>query len=321
MSQAKGSRAQLLGGVAEANFGSTPGSISAILLPIISSNIRQNRNLIETNVIRSRRDAAAPTKGVYDVSGDVVVPVDVNNIGYWLWMILGNASSDQSVAPYHHIFQVQSDLPSFVMEQGYVDISEYLKYNGCMGNSIAFAFDAGADAELTATVNIMGQVEAAPASASIDASPSEHSLKRFEITDLALEEGGSPIANVAVCNITISNNLDGSQYVVGGAGKRGDILEGLCQVSGNIEALFENETLYNKARNSTESSLKATLTSGSHSLELLINELVFSEESPGIPGPQGIRVNLPFRAYYDDKSPDVTIIQAILYNEVSAFTT
>ena len=94
--------------------------------------------------------------------------------------------------------------------------------------------------------------------------------------------------------------------------------EGICNVSGNLTAMFENTTLLTKAKNGTESSLVATLTSGSYSLEIEIAELQYSAVSAQIEGPQGILVRLPFNAYFDDDAGD-SIVTATLVNEITTY--
>ncbi len=316
MAQAKGSLAQFLGGVKEATYKTTPGSVSAFVLPIISSGLSANQGNIDSNVIRGNRNAAMPAKGNTTVAGSVVVPVDLINIGYWLQMLLGDPTTTGS-DPYTHVFKVTSALDSWVLEHGYSDITQFQEFNGCKCNSLAFSFDATANAELTATAQVEGATEALGTS-SIDASPTTQTLTPFEIDDLAMTEGGSAIASVRSVDFTVSNNLDTGNYVVGGSGERGSMPEGLCKVDGSLTALFEDQTLLTKALNSTESSIVATLTSGSYSLALELNELKYSYQSPGIQGPQGILQTLPFTAYYNDHA-DASAVVATLINTLATY--
>lgn len=85
-------------------------------------------------------------------------------------------------------------------------------------------------------------------------------------------------------------------------------------------ALFDSLTLYNKVKNSTESSLKVTWaygdglgSAGNESLEILIPELIYSPNAPEVSGPMGVKVSLPFEAYYEN-STEATAIQIILKN-------
>ena len=316
MTQAKGSQAQLVGGIKETTFGSDPASPSGVVLPIISSDISLTQPNIDDDVLRGNRNAAKPSKGNKAVSGSVVAPLDITGIGYWLQMALGDPTTTGS-GPYTHVFKVPSSLDSWVLEQGYADITQYQKFNGCKVNSLAFNFDAAANTALQVSAQVEG-ASLTQGTSSIDGSASAISLTRFEIDDLALTEGGSSIANVRSLSLTIGNNLDTNNYVVGGSGVRGSLPEGKCTVAGTITTLFENTTLLTKALNSTETAIVATLTSGSYSLELDIGELIYGFRSPGIPGPQGILVSLDFTGYYDDDA-DASAIKATLVNGTATY--
>jgi hypothetical protein len=92
--------------------------------------------------------------------------------------------------------------------------------------------------------------------------------------------------------------LDGDTYVIGGQGFRGSVNEGLMLLSGNVKALFEDQTLLAKAVAGTQSSIDITLTNGTESLEINMQELVYQRNSPGINGPKGVEIELPFKAYF-----------------------
>lgn len=316
MTQAKGALAQLIGGIKEDSYGVTPGSPSGVLLPIISSGIKATQPLNESAVLRGRRDAAKPDAGNITVAGPVVVPVDQLGLGYWLQKLFGDPTTS-GTGPYSHVYKVGNTIDSWVIEHGYTDISQFQLFNGGKVNSMAFSFDAGANAELTATVQVEGQKETWSAS-SVDAAASELALSRFSIGDLALTEGGASIANVTKIDFTIGNNIDGNQFVIGGGGVRGNLPEGKCAVGGNITAFFEDRSLLDKATNGTESKIVATLSSGSYSLAFEFNELRYHRDSPGIPGPQGLLITLPFTAYYDDDGGD-SIATVTLTNSQASY--
>jgi hypothetical protein len=127
----------------------------------------------------------------------------------------------------------------------------------------------------------------------------------FSIT--TVQEGGSDIAYVQSIDLDIENDLDLSNYVIGGGGIRRTVQEGKVKVSGTVTMLFESMATYTKAMRSTESSLKIIYahgtgagTAGNEYLELFIPEIYFAKETPVIEGPQGILYKGPFEAFYDD---------------------
>jgi hypothetical protein len=123
-----------------------------------------------------------------------------------------------------------------------------------------------------------------------------------------IKEGGSTIAIVSSIDaLSIENNLDGGNYVIGGGGRRRSIPAGSIRVSGTLNALFESMDVYHKASRYAESSLEIYYklgtgagTAGNEQLKIYIPELVYAPNSPEVPGPQGIMVKLPFEAYYNN---------------------
>ncbi len=319
MAQAKGSKARILGGVKESVYNTTPNIAggSTINLPFMSSSIRGSSNLIKSKVLKGRRDDVAPSQGNISVAGTVVIPVDQANIGYWLQMLLGNPVSTGNSAPYTHVFDIPDSLDSWVLEHGYTDNGDYQLFNGCKAKSMSFEF--GGDGELSASVEIVGGKETTGTSSMDSGTPTSVTLTPYSFKHVAAKEGGSPIATLLSASLTISNELDESQYLIGASGYRGSLPEGKCVVSGNIKAIFEDWTLYGKASAGTESSLQFTLTNGSYSLDILMQEVIFGQNAPAIDTPGGIYIDLPFQAYFDNAAQDKTGVQVTLVNTLAAY--
>ena len=89
-------------------------------------------------------------------------------------------------------------------------------------------------------------------------------------------------------------------------------------VSGNIKTLFENTTLLDKAINSTETSIKLTVTGSASSIfEIESQELQYERNSVDIPGPQGLLVDLNFQGYYTDGSEASAAVMRITNSTAS----
>ena len=299
----------------ESTFGTTPASPVAKNMPFVKANITGKQNMIESTVITGRRDPTAPSFGNIDASGSLIVPVTVRDYGWWLKASFGNPTTTGAEAPYAHVFKVGDTMPSLAIEQGFTDIAQYFLYNGCKVSKMGMAF--GGDGELNATIDIMGAKETL-STTPFDATVDDMVFDRFANFQAAILEGGSSIANVSEVTIDVDFGLDGDTYCIGGQGFRKAIAEGNVNVSGKIKAMFENATLLNKAINGTESSLKVTVTNGAHILEILIPELVYERNTPGIDGPKGIYIELPYRGYFGNSAED-TVIKATLTNDVASY--
>ena len=316
MAQAKGVKAQLLGALEESTYNADPTPTTTMVnLPINSSAIRGSQNINPPATLRNNRNPVQPFLGNVSIGGEVVVPVDLVNMGHWLKMLLGDPETSGAEAPYTHVFKPAEALSSWVFEQGYTDIGKYQKFNGCKIKSLSIAF--GGDQELTARIEILGGKETL-ATSSLDSEPTVETFTRFNQFQASVSEGGSPVATVKEVELTISNELDEDTYVIGGGGIRGSLPEELCQVSGRIKAMFEDWTLYQKAVNGTESSLAVTLTNGSYSLVFSVPELLYSRNAPGIETPGGVWLDSRFQGYYDNNA-DEAVVKVTLINAKDAY--
>lgn len=313
MAQAKGFKSRLVMDF-ETAFGMDPESPSGLIMPIKTSSIRATRNLIEDTTIRDNRNPAQPAKGNLAVGGTVVVPVDLRAFGWWLKAMFG-APITTGAGPYTHVFKVGDGQPSLVLEQGYTDIGKYEKFNGCKISSMSMSM--GGDGELSASIEIMG-AKSLKGDAPYDDTPAAISLSKFNQFQLTAKEGGANIATLTSVDLTINNNLDGNQYLIGGQGTRGDIPEGLIQISGNVKGLFTDFALYTKASAGTESSLQFKFINGAYSLQIDMSEIMYEENSPAIEGPTGILMDLNYRAYFDDHA-DGSAIVVTLVNDIPSY--
>ena len=314
--QARGMKGALLLAF-EQTYGVTPVAPVAYRLPFNKNTLTGKQSLIEANTITGRRDPVAPGLGQIDVSGNIEIPLDVRNIGIWLTIMFGVPVTTGTTAPYTHTWKVHDDMPSVTIEKGFGDLSKYAAYPGCKISKFALSAAVGNN-ELTANVDIMGANESLN-SASIDNDPTQLQLLRFNNFQAAVIEGNTALATCRKMDVNIDFGLDGDTYCLNGQGSRTDIGEGLIQPSGNIEALFKDTTLLDKAINGTETSLKLTFINGPHSLEILLPELIFERSTPTIDGPKGLLLSLAYRSFYSDNA-DNSAVKITLINDVASYT-
>lgn len=174
----------------------------------------------------------------------------------------------------------------------------------------------GGDAELTASIDVMGCKETM-AAVPFDTAPKSIVFTPFENLEATIKEGGATVANVLSMSLDIDFGLDGDSYAIGGKGFRTYIDTGIIGVSGTIKAFFQNMDLLNKAVNGTESSLELTLTKGTNSLTIKLPELIYERNSPGIDGPKGVNIELPFKAYYGDDAGQSAVVFELVNSQAS----
>ncbi len=322
MAIAKGSKGRLLIDF-ETTYGQDPSTKNAILVPFNSESINASQNLIEPNTIRGNLNKVAPIRGNLDVGGDITVPLDLINIGYWLKALLNSPDTTGTddgaggtTAPYTHVFKIPDEIPSLVVEKGFTDIGQYFKFNGVKVSS--FRLDFGGDGELTAGISVVGK-DVANSTISYSDSPTEEQFIRFNNFQATVLVDGSEENSVTAGSINISTNLDTSIYSIASGGKRGELPVGLFDANGTLTVYFQDMTLLNKAINGEECSLKVKFEiDASKSLEFYFPEVIFERKTPEVSGPAGIQVDLNWRAYFDDNSEE-TSVKVTLVNDKASY--
>jgi len=314
MSQAQGYRSRLALAY-EASFGVTPASPAGFIMPITSAKIAAKQTLIEDKTIRGIRDVAPPGLGNIDVQGPVVVPIDEINIGYWLKALFGQPVTTGASAPYTQVFKPGFTQPSLCLEQQFPDLGQYFLYNGCKVSKFTAAFEVN-NQDLQATVDIMGAKET-PETVSFLAAPVANPMTKFGAFMATIMDGGQLLADVTKVDLTIDTGLDGSIYTLGGGGFRGSLPEGMLAITGTVTAIFDSMGLLNKAIAGTTSSIELTLSNAltGHSLDILLPEVIYERSSPGIDGPKGVSIALPFKAFYSTNSTGVSVVATLVTSQ------
>ena len=314
---AKGAKAQIVYDE-ESVFKTDPGAPDAKKLFIIRDGLSAKRNFIIDETLRNNRNPVEPDLGNLDIGGTVLVDLCETSHATLIKHGMGAVTTTGSVDPWEHVLK-PGDLPvGLVLEKGYTDMGQYVKYNGCRIGAMTFRFPRQGHATLELElVGAKRTVSGTP----YDATPTELAYRPYSQSMITLvEEGGSALGKGAECEFKVDNGFDGDVYPLGGGGERIEIPEGFSLITGKLTAWFDDIALYNKAINETESSLKIKLDKNltpARSMEFFIPELKYEEETPPIEGPKGIMVNLGFRAFYDD-SAEQAGLQITINNGLSA---
>ena len=273
-------------------------------MPIVSSTLRRSRNKIQSRVIRSNYNPGRPSGGNISVAGQIVVPLD--SIASWYWFkAIFNTLTTTGDGPYDHEFKMigVTKRISMSIEHQFLDLAvpKYFQFTGCKVSG--FSFSVGDEGEMLMTMDIVGS-DRTIVSSPFDSAPTDlSSYQVIENAHAAFKEGDATFADASNVSFQVNFNPDTSKYLIGGGGTLGAIPDGIMSLSGSNDFLFKDTALLTKAASSTESSIEMTFTKAADAkVNVKLPELEYGEADPGIDGPQGIAVSLPYEAYFDNSS-------------------
>ncbi|WP_323042963.1 phage tail tube protein [Gemmobacter sp.] len=120
MARAHGARAQMALAF-ESVYGTAPAT-GYRTVPFASTTLGSEQPLIASELLGQGRDPLAPIKDAVTADGDVVVPIDVENFGFWLKAAFGQHTTS-GTTPKTHTFPVrQLDVAEHGYRDGHVGI-------------------------------------------------------------------------------------------------------------------------------------------------------------------------------------------------------
>ena len=272
--------------------------------------------------------AAAPTTGGAGMTLTEAIADANTNVVYW----------------YRHFMEqlkaTATELPTFTVEKGFLNVGAtgyFIPILGCSVNRLTF--EAAPEAFITGVVGMLGREEAEPkaASAVTAANTVNETHKGFN------SFAGTIVANAEVqsvitrATLTLENNL--TQENVVASQRAGARFLGRVRVSGSLEALFGNGTLYSRYRKFQDTDLTLSFKDsdaakpntlepaqtwdtaeyfGDPEVRLTIPSMKFSGATPRVGGEGPINLPLEFSAFRDPGTD--AQIRAIVVNGKASLT-
>lgn len=321
----KGSRNPIKPGRGNKNPG---GTLSTLLTPHMYPLFAYT--LGKRKVTDSYTDAIVVTNQVY-VKGSGGQTL-VNNVDGYTTTGENTDAVANETAPYIHTFSI-GEIPSFSMESQFAGLgtAKYHRFLGCCVNTMTLKIPN--EGYISLDLDIMAAEQSIQTAAMASGLELEYEHRPFDAFELAAAHVmvGSTIAGATAVayldsfsDITISNNLGGEGYVLGGGGIRKSLPAGIVSVSGSCRAMFsdtsgaDSVSLLTDINSATEKSILLTLIRGSSTLasptsvgtadneaiQIILPELIFAATSPVVEGPTGVYMDLSFQGYYEDASVD-----------------
>ena len=313
MARAQGSRAQLALAY-ESTYGTAPVS-GYFRMPFARSTLGTEQPLIDNELLGFGRDPLAPQRDAITSDGDVVIPVDVTGIGYWLKGLLGAPTTTGTTPKTHTFTSGGTTLPSMSIEIGNPDVPNFEMFSGVMVDRMQFTLERSGLLQATASLVAQGSANAASTGAG---TPTDITLQRFGHFNGSVKRNGSSLGNIVSAEFTYANNLDRIE-TIRSDGKIDGADPGNVQGMGNIVSRFADTTLLDQATNGTSCSLEFAWTiSASLSLTFTFHEVYLPRPRRPIEGPLGIQAQFDWMAAKASGAPN-RMMTAVLVNAQTSY--
>jgi len=312
MARAYGANAQCL-----AKFETTYGTQATgnyVKLPFVSCALGSEQGLISSDVLGYGRDPAAPIRDVIKVEGDVVVPLDLRNFGYWLKALLGAPTTTGTTNYTHTFISGASALPSLSVEVGMPEVPSFFMELGVRANSMQLNFQRSGAAN--ATVNCLAQGEVRN-NTTQGGTPTSLDFTRFNQFQGNLRKDGTLLANVTGAQLTYTNNVEPIE-TIRSDGKIEAADPTVAALSGSIDVRFADTSLIDLATNNTAVELEFAYTiDANKSFILTAHEVYLPKPKLAVSGPGGVQASFNWQASKDETLNKMMTI--VLKNDVGSY--
>jgi hypothetical protein len=276
----------------ETVYGTAPTS-GFRTVPFTSSTLGAEQPLLNSELLGYGRDPLAPIKDAVTVDGDVVVPVDVENFGFWLKAAFGQPTTTGTTTRTHTFQSGSWSLPSMAIETAMPDVPRYAMYTGCVLDELSWQMQRSG--LLTATAKLVAQGETI-AAASAAGTPTALSLQRFGHFNGSIRRNGTALGNVVSAEVTYSNGIDRIE-TIRADGRIDGADPGMASLTGKIEVRFADTTLVTQAINGDPCELEFSWSLGADaSLTFTAHAVYLPRPRIEISGPQGIQATFDWQA-------------------------
>jgi len=313
MARAQGARSQLALAF-ESTYGTAPAS-GFTKLPFVTNGLSSQQPLVDSDLLGFGRDPLAPIKDAVTADGDIVIPVGVDDIGFWLKAAFG-APVTTGTTPKTHTYKSGGlVIPSLAIEIGTPETPNYSMFAGCVLDQLEFRMQRAGNLQATARVVAQGETRNTASQAGTIAALAQ--IKRFGHFQGAIKRNTVALANIVTADFTYSNNLDRVE-TIRADGKIDGADPTIAAMTGSLTARFADTTLLDAAAAGTSSALEFSWTiSANESLTITVHEVYLPVPRRSIEGPGGIQVTFDWQAALNTVA--TCMVTAVLKNAVAAY--
>ena len=298
MANARGDEAKLFSRQ-QAAFGTAAaaGDGAFRLLPFYSYNVTPSEERNEDEAIRGDAFPGDSVLGLRTLSGQMVVPIGINSIGWHLRNILGDPVTSGST-DFEHVFTAAA-VPGIPMVTNSITHSR-IGQHFVQDSLTCTSFEIAARKEgqySRATLNMLGRAEQG-VGATVDATPVEYAPDPvptgFQGKVLAQ---GAEAAEVTAFDMTLTSGVETDQESMNQSPNAAGFESPRWGLTGNISARFVDRTWYDYAANDTPVALALELAiAANKGLTILIPDVRFAMTGVPVEGRGPISASFSFQA-------------------------
>jgi hypothetical protein len=271
----------------------------------------------------NNRDSTEPAPGLITNDPSLVVPVDFNHFGLWLYALFGAAGVTGSADPYTHIFSSGLEvLPWRSYERKYAS-NIFFRDLGLVANTLEIEMKRDPGYQ-RATIGFVGQTEV-PDTSTGGGTPAAAWVRDECLASLGVYKvNGSVAADIMSVKGKYDNKIVPQEYV-GNILRSGADLDNEATFDGSITLRFTNRTYYDLASAGIVTNGIGTAFSGemlwtksaNRSLSLLAANKRLEPTGVSLPGPGKIEQTFNFRA---EQTSAAAMLVATLKSSVASYT-
>lgn len=267
-------------------------------------------------------DDSDASLGAFDVSGNLVVPLDARGAGFWLSMALGAeaAPTDNGDDTFTHAWESGQTIESYTIQTGHPQLATP-KWRTALGAKAGgFSFTMARTGRAQLTIPMIAQSEVKDTTGARDAAPLSFAYLPFDNATGSIKLAGVALASVTGGQITFSNSPEAVATI------RPDMFiegvdEGIRTLTGSFELrLGTDHSIDDLVDATSPGAVELSFAIRSKPTWKLIFSLprVFFELSKKpISGPGGIAITCNWRAAYDATAGHMLGVS--LLNDVEAY--
>jgi len=303
-----------IGFIEEVTYGTSPGAVTR-WPEFTDTDLGWNPKRVQGQGLRvGARVARSGRRVTTSVEGSGGFDMEATSKGMgllWKWALgAGVSTVVPATTTYQQVFTLADAPPSFVLQEGLVEVGGTVDpstFLGCMiaGWDLTFANDDIVKVKYALDIRDMGTATgyAAPSYA---ATPSLFHFANASLstgaltapTTTVLGSGATPVADVMGGSLSVNHNLN-SIKPIGGAGKKAKPTVGLRTITGALDIDYDNTTFRDAFINDTPFNLVLTwtgaaLSSGLETLQVIVPEIKFDGDLPKPNGTSRIAQNMKF---------------------------